>query len=144
MPLAINHEVFITCAVTGSGASQDRSPHVPRSPKQIADSAIEAAKAGAAIVHSPVRDPSTGVPGRDRAMFREVTQRTPQTGAAVGLTLPPDMGAAPVPGPQTTGRAPAGEAGPALDIRQLDDPDGHPVALLELGNKLAEQPRAGQ
>ena len=45
MPLQMNREVFITCAVTGSGATQDRSPHVPRSPKEIADSAIEAAKA---------------------------------------------------------------------------------------------------
>ncbi|MEC8743614.1 MAG: 3-keto-5-aminohexanoate cleavage protein, partial [Pseudomonadota bacterium] len=43
MPLSMNRDVFITCAVTGSGATQDRSPHVPRSPKQIADSAIAAA-----------------------------------------------------------------------------------------------------
>jgi hypothetical protein len=57
-------EVFITCAVTGSGGTQDRSPHVPRSPKQIADSAIDAAKAGAAIVHCHVRDPETGAPSR--------------------------------------------------------------------------------
>jgi uncharacterized protein (DUF849 family) len=55
MPLAMNREVFITCAVTGSGGSQDRSPHVPRSPQQIADSAIEAARAGAAVVHCHVR-----------------------------------------------------------------------------------------
>ena len=75
MPLAMNREVFITCAVTGSGASQDRSPHVPRSPAQIADSAIEAAKAGAAVVHCHVRDPETGAPSRDRAMYREVTER---------------------------------------------------------------------
>ena len=47
MPLEMNREVFITCAVTGSGGTQDRSPHVPRAPKEIADSAIEAAKAGA-------------------------------------------------------------------------------------------------
>ena len=67
MPLAMNREVFITCAVTGSGGTQDRSPHVPRSPKQIADSAIEAAKAGAAIVHCHVRDPETGKPRRDVA-----------------------------------------------------------------------------
>ena len=73
MPLNMNHDVFITCAVTGSGSSQDRSPHVPRSPKQIADSAIAAAKAGAAIVHCHVRDPETGVPSRDPKMFREVT-----------------------------------------------------------------------
>ena len=60
MPLSMNRDVFITCAVTGSGSTQDRSPHVPRSPKQIADSAIAAAKAGAAVVHCHVRDPETG------------------------------------------------------------------------------------
>ena len=38
MPLSMNREVFITAAVTGSGGTQDRSPHVPRSPKQIAES----------------------------------------------------------------------------------------------------------
>ncbi|MEL7274719.1 MAG: 3-keto-5-aminohexanoate cleavage protein, partial [Pseudomonadota bacterium] len=64
MPLAMNREVFITCAVTGSGSTQDKSPHVPRSPKQIADRAIEAANAGAAVVHCHVRDPDTGVPSR--------------------------------------------------------------------------------
>jgi len=51
MPLEMNREVFITCAVTGSGGSHNRSEHVPRSPEQIANSAIEAAKAGAAVVH---------------------------------------------------------------------------------------------
>ena len=64
MPLAMNREVFITCAVTGSGGTQDRSPHVPRSPEQIAKSAIDAAKAGAAVVHCHVRDPETGKPIR--------------------------------------------------------------------------------
>ena len=75
MPLEMNREVFITCAVTGSGATQDRSPHVPRSPREIADSAIAAAKAGAAVVHCHVRDPETGAPSRDPMMFREVTDR---------------------------------------------------------------------
>ena len=60
MPLEMNKEVFVTCAVTGSGGTQDRSPHVPRSPKDIAESAIAAAKAGAAVVHCHVRDPETG------------------------------------------------------------------------------------
>ena len=46
MPLEMNREVFITCPVTGSGGTQDRSPHVPRSPKEIADSAIEAKQVG--------------------------------------------------------------------------------------------------
>ena len=48
MALAINKNVFITCAVTGSGSSQDKSREVPRSPKEIADSAIDAAKAAGA------------------------------------------------------------------------------------------------
>ena len=75
MPLQMNREVFITCAVTGSGSTQDRSPNVPRSPKEIADSAIAAGKAGAAIVHCHVRDPDTGVPSRDLRYYREVTDR---------------------------------------------------------------------
>jgi len=92
MPLAMNREVFITCAVTGSGASQDRSPHVPRSPAQIADSAIEAARAGAAVVHCHVRDPQTGAPSRDRAMYREVTERIRDAEVDVVLNLTAGMG----------------------------------------------------
>ena len=64
MSLTPNREVFITCAVTGSGSSQDKSPHVPRSPEQIANAAIDAAKAGAAVVHCHVREPDTGIPSR--------------------------------------------------------------------------------
>jgi uncharacterized protein (DUF849 family) len=55
-------KVFITAAVTGSGSTQDRSDKVPRSPEQIAESAIDAARAGAAVVHCHVRDPDTGRP----------------------------------------------------------------------------------
>ena len=92
MPLQMNREVFITCAVTGSGSTQDRSPHVPRSPKEIADSAIAAAKAGAAIVHCHVRDPETGVPSRDPKMFREVTDRVRDADVDVVLNLTAGMG----------------------------------------------------
>ena len=92
MPLQMNREVFITCAVTGSGATQDRSPHVPRSPKQIADSAIAAAKAGAAVVHCHVRDPETGAPSRDPKMFREVTDRIREADTDVVLNLTAGMG----------------------------------------------------
>ena len=92
MPLAMNREVFITCAVTGSGATQDRSPHVPRSPRQIADSAIAAAKAGAAVVHCHVRDPKTGAPSRDRGLFREVTDRIRDSDTDVVLNLTAGMG----------------------------------------------------
>ena len=92
MPLAMNTEVFVTCAVTGSGATQDRSPHVPRSPAQIAESAIAAARAGAAIVHCHVRDPETGVPSRDRALYREVTERVRDSETDVVLNLTAGMG----------------------------------------------------
>ena len=92
MPLSINRKVFITCAVTGSGGTQDKSPHVPRSPEQIANSAIEAARAGAAIVHCHVRDPETGAPSRDLALYRELTERIRDADVDVVLNLTAGMG----------------------------------------------------
>lgn len=92
MPLTMNNDVFITCAVTGSGSTQDKSPHVPRSPEQIADSAIAAAKAGAAVVHCHVRDPQTGTPSRDVALYREVTERVRAADTDVVLNLTAGMG----------------------------------------------------
>jgi uncharacterized protein (DUF849 family) len=92
MPLTMNREVFITCAVTGSGATQDKSPHVPRSPKEIAESAIAAAKAGAAVVHCHVRDPETGAPSRDLKLFRELTDRIRDSDTDVVLNLTAGMG----------------------------------------------------
>ncbi|QMU57124.1 MAG: 3-keto-5-aminohexanoate cleavage protein [Boseongicola sp.] len=99
MPLEMNKDVFITCAVTGSGSTQDRSPHVPRSPKEIADSAIEAAKAGAAVVHCHVRDPETGVPSRDLGLYREVTERIRDAEVDMVLNLTAGMGGDMVFGP---------------------------------------------
>lgn len=92
MPLEMNREVFVTCAVTGSGATQDKSPHVPRSPAQIAESAIAAASAGAAVVHCHVRDPQTGKPSRDVALYREVTDRIRASEVDVVLNLTAGMG----------------------------------------------------
>jgi uncharacterized protein (DUF849 family) len=92
MPLTMNREVFITCAVTGSGGTQDRSPHVPRSPEQIADSALAAAKSGAAVVHCHVRDPETGKPSRDPVLYREVTERIRDSDTDVILNLTAGMG----------------------------------------------------
>ena len=92
MPLTMSREVFITAAVTGAGATQDRSPHVPRSPRQIAGSAIDAAKAGAAIVHCHVRDPESGAPSRKIEYYREVTDRIRGAGVDVVLNLTTGMG----------------------------------------------------
>ncbi len=92
MPLRMNTEVFITCAITGSGGTQDRSPHVPRSPEEIANSALAAAKAGAAVVHCHVRDPETGAPSRDLKLYREVTDRIRAFDTDMVLNLTAGMG----------------------------------------------------
>ena len=92
MPLAMNRDVFITAAITGSGSTQDRSPHVPRSPEDIANSAIDAAKAGAAVVHCHVRDPETGVPSRRLDLYLELTDRIRSADIDVVLNLTAGMG----------------------------------------------------
>jgi uncharacterized protein (DUF849 family) len=99
MPLAMNREVFVTCAVTGSGGTQDKSRHVPRSPAEIADSAIEAAKAGAAVVHCHVRDPGTGRPARDPKLYREVVERIRASDTDVVVNLTAGMGGDIITGP---------------------------------------------
>ena len=71
----MNRKVIITCALTGAGDTVGRSEFVPVTPQQIAESGIDAARAGAAIVHVHVRDPSTGAGAREVALYREVVQR---------------------------------------------------------------------
>jgi len=88
----VNHEVIITCAITGGGDSVGKHPAIPVTPAQIADSAIEAAKAGAAIVHCHVRDPETGKPARDPALFREVVERIRSSATDVVINLTGGMG----------------------------------------------------
>ncbi len=99
MALSINTNVFITCAITGSGSTQHRSAEVPRSPEQIANSAIAAAKAGAAVVHCHVRDPETGVASRDPKLYRELTDRIRDSKTDVVLNLTAGMGGDMVFGP---------------------------------------------
>ncbi|TML22722.1 MAG: 3-keto-5-aminohexanoate cleavage protein [Actinobacteria bacterium] len=88
----MNTEVFITCAVTGVGATTELSEFVPVTPPQIADAAVEAAQAGAAVVHIHVRDPETGGPSRDPVLFREVVERVRSTNVDVVLNLTAGMG----------------------------------------------------
>ena len=89
---AVNWEVFVTCAVTGVGDTVARSEHVPVAPQQIADAAIEAAKAGAAIAHIHVRDPETGKGSRETALYREVVERIRASDVDVVLNLSAGMG----------------------------------------------------
>lgn len=95
----MNFEAFVTCAVTGSGATTDKSPHVPVTPEQIAASAIEAARAGAAIAHIHVRDPETGKGSRDTALYREVVDRVRASDVDVVINLTAGMGGDMVFGP---------------------------------------------
>jgi uncharacterized protein (DUF849 family) len=88
----MNTEVFITCAVTGAAATADKSEHVPVTPAQIADAAIEAAKAGAAIAHIHVRQPETGAPARDPRLYRDVVERIRASGVDVIINLTAGMG----------------------------------------------------
>jgi len=94
----MNHDVIITCAVTGAGATTDKSEHVPVTPEQIATSSIEAAKAGAAVVHVHVRDPETGEGSRDVGLFKETVKLIRDSGTDVILNLTAGMGGDWVPG----------------------------------------------
>lgn len=88
----MNWEAFITCAVTGSGNTVDKHPAIPKTPQEIADTAIEAAKAGAAVAHIHVRDPESGKPSRDPALFKEVVERVRASDTDVVLNLTAGMG----------------------------------------------------
>src|SRR6202042_3363150 len=68
-------KTFITCAITGNLTRPEQSPHLPITPQQIADSALEAAEAGAAIAHIHVRDPETGRPSMEIELYRDVMDR---------------------------------------------------------------------
>jgi uncharacterized protein (DUF849 family) len=88
----VNAEVFITCAVTGAGDTTGASDRVPVTPAEIADAALEAARAGAAVAHIHVRDPETGRGSRDVALYREVVERVRGSGVDVVLNLTAGMG----------------------------------------------------
>jgi uncharacterized protein (DUF849 family) len=88
----LNWEAFITCAVTGAGDTAGRSELVPVTTEQIADSALEAAAAGAAIVHIHVRNPATKKGARDPELFRNVVDRIRWSGVNVVLNLTAGMG----------------------------------------------------
>ena len=125
MSLDMTRDVFITCAVTGAGDTVGRSDKVPVTPKQIADACIEAASAGASIVHIHVRDPETGEGNRDRGHFREVVDRVRQTGTDIVLNLTCGMGAYFLPDPEREGHML-----PGSDVVGVDERVAHVEELL--------------
>ena len=93
--MAYREKVIITCAITGSVHTPTMSPYLPITPEQIADEAVKAAEAGAAIVHIHARDPKTGMPSSDLNIFREILTRIKErsdvvicvtTGGGIGMT----------------------------------------------------------
>lgn len=88
----MNFEVVITCAVTGAGDTVGKHPEIPVTPEQVAAAAIDAARAGAAIVHCHVRDPETGKGARDVALYRETVERIRSAETDVVINLTAGMG----------------------------------------------------
>jgi uncharacterized protein (DUF849 family) len=94
----MQRKVMISCAVTGSADTPGRNPAVPVTPAQIAQSALDAAKAGAAIVHIHVRNPETTRPSMNSAHYREVVERIRGSGSDVLINLTTGPGARFAPG----------------------------------------------
>jgi len=87
----MNSEVIITCAITGSGDTAKKHPNLPILPRQIADEAVEAAKAGAAIAHMHVREPD-GKPSRKLEYYKEVADRIRSSDTDIIINFTTGMG----------------------------------------------------
>jgi uncharacterized protein (DUF849 family) len=120
----MQRKVMIACAVTGSADTPGRNPAVPVTPAQIAQSAIDAAKAGAAIVHIHVRDPQTTKPSMDVAHYREVVQRIRDSGTDVVINLTTGPGARFAPGADDPMKV-----GPATNLKTAAERVKHVVEL---------------
>jgi uncharacterized protein (DUF849 family) len=116
--------VIISCALTGGGDTTGSSPHVPITPQQIAEEAIAARQAGAAVAHIHVRDPATGKPSRDVALYREVVSRIRDAGSDVLINLTTGPGARYVPD-----AAAPGFAGKGTSMASPEDRVAHVLEL---------------
>jgi uncharacterized protein (DUF849 family) len=104
----VHHPVILTCAVTGGDDTGVKYPAVPVTPHQIANAAIDACKAGAAIAHIHVRHPETGKPSMDVALYREVVDRVRDSGSPVIINLTTGPGARFVPSDEEANKAQPG------------------------------------
>lgn len=108
----MNRNVILTCAVTGAGDTTAKSPHVPVTPKQIADDCIAAAKAGASVAHIHVRDPETGAVSHSLQHFREVMERVREADADIVMNITAGGGGDWIPDAEDPTRG-----GPGTDIQ---------------------------
>jgi uncharacterized protein (DUF849 family) len=120
----MQRKIIISCAVTGSADSPGKNPAVPVTPEQIAKSSIDAAKAGAAVVHIHVRNPQTTKPSMDGALYREVVERIRASGTDVLINLTTGPGARFEHDPEDPTKA-----SPASTLRGPEDRVRHVVEL---------------
>ncbi|MBC6405614.1 MAG: 3-keto-5-aminohexanoate cleavage protein [Rhodospirillales bacterium] len=107
----MNREVIVTCAITGAGDTVGKHPAIPVTPREIAEAAIEAAKAGATIAHMHVREPGSGQPSRRVELYREVVNRIRDSSTDIIVNLTAGMG-----GDLQIADANPTEQGPASDM----------------------------
>lgn len=88
----MDNPVILTAALTGAADTTKKSEHVPVTPEQIATSAVDAANAGASVVHIHVRNVDTGQGSREVSLYREVVRRVKETGVDVVINLTAGMG----------------------------------------------------
>lgn len=96
----MKRKVVLTCAVTGDGPIHPKYPHYPVTPQQIAEACLEAAAAGASVVHIHGRDPQTGAGDRSPQVFREIVARVREVNPSVVINLTTGMGGTFVPDPE--------------------------------------------
>ncbi len=125
----MNYDVMITCAITGDDTKLTKSPHCPVTPEQIAAAAVEAAQAGAAIVHIHVRDPDTGAFSMETRHYREVVKRIRESGVDVVVNLTCGMGGYICVGDNGLADTPA----PGTDFCSQEDRMRHVIDLCEEG-----------
>lgn len=128
-------KTMLTCAVTGGADSTKKSPHVPVTPRQIAQAAVDAANAGATIAHIHVRDPKTGLASQSVDHYREVVEhiRAARCDIVINLTTGPGSRFVPgaddpkVGGPGTTMTQPLERVRHVVELR----PD---ICSLDVGS----------
>ena len=125
----MNTDVMITCAITGDDSKVTKSPHCAVTPAEIANAAIEAAKAGAAIVHIHVRDPDTGAFSMETRHYRAVVKAIRESGTDVLVNLTCGMGGYIAVGDNGLADTPA----PGSDFCSQEDRMRHVIDLCQEG-----------
>ncbi len=120
----MQQKVILTCAVTGGDDTVPKFSAVPFKPNQIADAAIEACAAGAAIAHIHVRDPETGKPSMGLDLYREGVERIRESGSPVIINLTTGPGARFIPSSSE-----ANTAAPGSNLRTPEERVRHILAL---------------